>query len=79
MRMVPMLPGRAARLLPPLQGAAHLAVGVEARAAHRHVHGLLGCLPQVALQAGLTVVGNTTCWLAAYRIWKGAQEEGQQA
>jgi len=32
----------------------------------------LDCL--VALQAGLTVLGNGTCWLAAYRIYAGAQE-----
>ena len=29
----------------------------------------------VALQAGLTVVGNGTCWLAAYRIYKASQVE----
>jgi hypothetical protein len=31
----------------------------------------------VALQAFLTVVGNCTCWIAAYRIYKGAQEASQ--
>ena len=30
----------------------------------------------VALQALLTVVGNTTCWIAAYRIYKSGQEQG---
>ncbi|KAL4857879.1 Ycf49-like protein [Chlorella vulgaris] len=29
----------------------------------------------VALQAGLTVVGNFTCWWAAYRIYQGAQPQ----
>ncbi|KAJ9523885.1 hypothetical protein QJQ45_020080 [Haematococcus lacustris] len=29
----------------------------------------------VALQAFLTVVGNTTCMWAAYRLWRGAQAE----
>lgn len=29
----------------------------------------------VALQAFLTVVGNCTCWFAAYRIYTAAQEE----
>lgn len=29
----------------------------------------------VALQAFLTVFGNCTCWLAAYRIYAAAQEE----
>jgi hypothetical protein len=34
----------------------------------------------VALQAGLTVVGNATCWLAAYRIYKSARAvEGQKS
>lgn len=28
----------------------------------------------VALQAFLTVVGNFTCWIAAYRIYQGSQE-----
>ena len=28
----------------------------------------------VTLQAALTNVGNFTCWIAAYRIYKGAQE-----
>uniref|UniRef100_A0A7S0WYT1 Ycf49-like protein n=1 Tax=Chlamydomonas leiostraca TaxID=1034604 RepID=A0A7S0WYT1_9CHLO len=31
----------------------------------------------VALQAFLTVVGNCTCALAAFRIWQGAQEEAK--
>jgi hypothetical protein len=30
----------------------------------------------VTLQAGLTVMGNFTCWLAAYRIYQSAQAEG---
>lgn len=29
----------------------------------------------VVLQAGLTVVGNCTCWLAAYRLWEAAVAE----
>lgn len=29
----------------------------------------------VTLQAALTVLGNVTCWIAAYRIYKGAQAE----
>lgn len=29
----------------------------------------------VALQAALTVVGNFTCWLAAYQIYAAAQQE----
>jgi hypothetical protein len=29
----------------------------------------------VALQAALTVAGNFTCWWAAYRIYRGAQQE----
>lgn len=39
------------------------------------------CLPWrplqflVALQAALTVVGNFTCWLAAYQIYAAAQQE----
>lgn len=28
----------------------------------------------VALQAFLTVIGNFTCWIAAYRIYQGSQE-----
>ena len=32
----------------------------------------------VALQAALTVVGNFTCWAAAYRIYQGAQESDGQ-
>ena len=33
----------------------------------------------VAVQAALTVAGNCTCWLAAYRIYTWAQENpGQQ-
>lgn len=32
-----------------------------------------------ALQAGLTVMGNVTCWIAAYRIYQAAEEERQQA
>ena len=41
-----------------------------------------GCPPPprpqflVALQALLTVIGNTTCWIAAYRIYKSGQEQG---
>ncbi|KAG7669295.1 putative Ycf49-like protein [Nannochloris sp. 'desiccata'] len=30
----------------------------------------------VTLQAGLTVLGNFTCWAAAYRIYQSAQTEG---
>eukprot|EP00195_Chlamydomonas_chlamydogama_P011218 CAMPEP_0202895414 /NCGR_PEP_ID=MMETSP1392-20130828/4625_1 /ASSEMBLY_ACC=CAM_ASM_000868 /TAXON_ID=225041 /ORGANISM="Chlamydomonas chlamydogama, Strain SAG 11-48b" /LENGTH=123 /DNA_ID=CAMNT_0049580423 /DNA_START=317 /DNA_END=688 /DNA_ORIENTATION=- len=33
----------------------------------------------VVLQAFLTVLGNCTCWLAAYRIYEGAQNEKKQA
>jgi hypothetical protein len=33
----------------------------------------------VALQAFLTVVGNFTCWLAAYRIYAAAQEQQPSA
>ncbi|WIA11194.1 hypothetical protein OEZ86_002176 [Tetradesmus obliquus] len=33
----------------------------------------------VALQAFLTVVGNCTCWLAAYRIYSAAQAEKSSA
>ena len=29
----------------------------------------------VTLQAGLTVLGNFTCWIAAYRIYQSAQTE----
>ncbi|KAI8474129.1 MAG: hypothetical protein J3K34DRAFT_383348 [Monoraphidium minutum] len=29
----------------------------------------------VALQAGLTVIGNFTCWAAAYRIYAAARQE----
>ena len=29
----------------------------------------------VALQAGLTVVGNFACWWAAYRIYEGGKAE----
>jgi len=29
----------------------------------------------VSMQAGLTVLGNFTCWLAAYRIYEAAQTE----
>jgi hypothetical protein len=29
----------------------------------------------VAIQAGLTVVGNATCWVAAYRIYQAAKAE----
>jgi hypothetical protein len=29
----------------------------------------------VAIQAGLTVVGNATCWIAAYRIYTAAKAE----
>lgn len=32
----------------------------------------------VALQAALTVLGNLTCWAAAYRIYQWGQEEGGQ-
>jgi len=34
---------------------------------------------QVAVQAALTVIGNCTCWLAAYRLFAAAQDERQQA
>jgi Protein of unknown function (DUF2499) len=30
----------------------------------------------VTLQAGLTVLGNFTCWIAAYRIYQSGQTEG---
>jgi len=33
----------------------------------------------VALQAALTVVGNCTCWWAAYRIYQWAEQEGGTA
>jgi hypothetical protein len=33
----------------------------------------------VALQAALTVVGNCTCWLAAYRIFAAARDEREGA
>lgn len=33
----------------------------------------------VALQAFLTVVGNCTCWIAAYRIYTAAQAEQPSA
>ncbi|KAF6250621.1 hypothetical protein COO60DRAFT_1570198 [Scenedesmus sp. NREL 46B-D3] len=33
----------------------------------------------VALQAFLTVLGNCTCWLAAYRIYSAAQAENSSA
>lgn len=33
----------------------------------------------VALQAGLTVVGNFTCWAAAYRIYQAARQEKSAA
>ena len=38
-------------------------------------------LPQflVATQAALTVVGNLTCWYAAWRIYVWAQEQEQRA
>lgn len=29
----------------------------------------------VAIQAGLTVVGNATCWAAAYRIYTAAKAQ----
>lgn len=32
----------------------------------------------VVLQASLTIVGNATCWAAAYYIYQGAQEEKQK-
>lgn len=31
----------------------------------------------VTTQAALTVLGNFTCWAAAYRIWEGAKEAGK--
>lgn len=31
----------------------------------------------VTLQAALTVLGNFTCWIAAYRIFEGAKAEGK--
>ena len=46
-----------------------------------HLPSTCPCLPWrplqflVALQAALTVVGNFTCWLAAYRIYAAAQQE----
>ncbi|KAK9807762.1 hypothetical protein WJX72_008503 [[Myrmecia] bisecta] len=33
----------------------------------------------VAVQAGLTWIGNATCWWAAYRIYAGAQQEGSKS
>ena len=33
----------------------------------------------VALQAFLTVVGNITCGVAAFRIWQGAKAEQQSS
>jgi hypothetical protein len=33
----------------------------------------------VALQAFLTVVGNFTLWLAAYRIYRGGEDEDRKA
>ena len=31
----------------------------------------------VTLQAALTVLGNTTCWIAAYRIYEGAKTSSE--
>jgi hypothetical protein len=53
----------------------------EYRSITHHLANLLLLFPcalqfLVALQAALTVIGNTTCWWAAYRIFRGAQEQG---
>jgi hypothetical protein len=51
-------------------------------AARSFVHWLPGAARSqylVALQAGLTVVGNFTLWWAAYQVFKAVQAEQQRA